>query len=89
MGKLGITELLVVLLIIAGLIFIGRAITLWYFKINERITQQHETNRLLRKLAGEPELQSTYINSARNSVHPTVSTAGSATQPLLGQYKSL
>jgi hypothetical protein len=53
---------------------IGRFVALWYYKIDDRITQQHETNRLLRKLAGEAEVESTYLNVARSKTKPTVST---------------
>jgi len=58
---------------------IGRVVALWYYKIDERIVQQHETNRLLRKLAGEPEIDSFYLKEARNKNTKTVSSAENAT----------
>lgn len=46
---LGITGLII-------LFFVCRELFCWYYKINERIALQKETNRLLRKLVGEPPI---------------------------------
>jgi len=81
MGKFGIMELVVILAVIAIIFFALRVLILWYYKIDERITQQHETNRLLRKLAGEPEINSPYLNSARSNANPVVSTGATAQKP--------
>jgi len=51
-------------------------------KIHERITQQHETNRLLRKLTGEPEVFSPYIKQERERVPSTVTPADDAVKPI-------
>ncbi len=64
------------------LFFIGRVAVLWYYKIDERITQQHETNRLLRKLAGEPPIESVYLDGARNNNTKTVSSKEDAAAPI-------
>lgn len=45
--------------------FIGRLLVLWYYKIDERLAQMHETNRLLRKLAGEEEVKSNYLTEVK------------------------
>lgn len=61
--------------------FIRNAV-LWYYKIDERITQQHETNRLLRKLAGEPEIGSVYLEKIREKNIKVVSSAEDAGKPI-------
>lgn len=48
---------LVFLFILVVLFFIFREVVNWFWKINEQIKLQKETNRLLRKIAGEPELE--------------------------------
>lgn len=45
-----------ILALIIAVFFLGRALFLWYFKVNDIIKNQNEQNRLLRKIAGEPEL---------------------------------
>ncbi len=54
-GALTIIAISIAILILLLLIF--REIVLWYTKVNERIALQKETNRLLRKLAGEKKLK--------------------------------
>ena len=39
------------------LLLIIRPLNLWYWKVNERLDNQKEQNRLLRKIAGEPEIK--------------------------------
>lgn len=46
--------ILLILLFIA-LLFLCRELFCWYWKVNERISNQKEIIRLLRKLAGEDE----------------------------------
>lgn len=46
--------ILLILLFIA-LFFLCRELLCWYWKVNERISNQKEIIRLLRKLAGEDE----------------------------------
>lgn len=46
---------LLLILTIIALFLVFRNINLWYFRINEIISNQQETNRLLRKIAGESE----------------------------------
>lgn len=44
-------------LLVAGFFFallIVREVVCWYWKVNEHIALQKETNRLLAKIAGEP-----------------------------------
>jgi len=66
------------LIIAIILFFIGQRVALWYFKIDDIITQQHETNRLLRKLAGEPTIESFYLKAARKKGHYLVSSEANA-----------
>lgn len=53
-------------IILALVIYLAlREVNCWYFKINEMLKQQQETNRLLRKIAGEqdePEQPAQEIN---------------------------
>jgi len=49
MGQ-SILILLIVVIIIAVIFLICREILLWYYKINERIKLQKETNELLKKI---------------------------------------
>lgn len=49
-------KVILVLIVIGVLWYALREIVCWYYKINERIDLQKETNRLLRKMVGEPEL---------------------------------
>jgi virulence-associated protein VapD len=70
-------------IIICGIIILfARGIALWYYKIDERITQQHETNRLLRKLAGEQEIGSVYLEKIREKNIKEVSSAEEAAKSL-------
>lgn len=84
MEKISTTELIIFIAGAALVFFVGRMIALWYYKIDDRITQQHETNRLLRKLAGEPYIESGYLTSDRSSNQPSVSSKDAATAPLSG-----
>lgn len=45
----------VILICLVALFFIVRGINLWYWRVDERISNQKEIIRLLRKIAGEPE----------------------------------
>jgi len=86
MEKVDLTTILiysVIFSVIAAIV--GYYLTQWYHKITERITQQHETNRLLRKLAGEPEIFSYYINEARAKKPSHVSDTTAAALPSPGQ----
>jgi hypothetical protein len=49
-------------LLILVLFLLGRRIVLWYMKIDESILLQKETNRLLRKIAGEKEIEEPLAN---------------------------
>ena len=44
---------LVVAGVLIGMFFLFREIFCWYYRINERVDLQKETNRLLKKIAGE------------------------------------
>lgn len=79
------TDLILYIACAIFIFFIGRVAMLWYYKIDERITQQHETNRLLRKLAGEPPIDSVYLESARGKNTKTVSSKETAETPLPGK----
>lgn len=54
-------ELMIVFLTITiatiGAFWIFREVVCWYWKINEAIKNQKEQIRLLRKIAGEPEIK--------------------------------
>lgn len=82
MGKIGTFEILILLGAPILFFFVVRVLILWYYKIDERIAQQHETNRLLRKLVGEPEIDSHYLTAARNNSKATVSTQANAQAPI-------
>lgn len=45
-----IVGIIIVTAIVVGLLFVIREIVCWYFKINERIDLQKETNKLLIKI---------------------------------------
>jgi hypothetical protein len=81
----GIEDVLLIAAIFSAIsIIAGYYLTRWFHKINERITQQHETNRLLRKLAGEPEVFSSYLNEARakKPAHVSDTTAAALPSPV-------
>jgi len=44
------TILIIILIIVIIIFLVGREIANWYFKINDRIKLQQETNELLKKL---------------------------------------
>ena len=51
------------IILIAFLVFLAlREVYCWYFKLNDILREQRETNRLLRKLTGEREPEATKSN---------------------------
>ena len=50
MGRFGIVEIIVILVVVIGVFFLIREVICWYYKINKQIELQEETNSLLKKL---------------------------------------
>jgi len=66
----GVLEVITNIAVLAIIFFRLRALILWYYEIDERITQQYDTNRRLGKLAGELEINSPHLNNARTILIP-------------------
>ena len=59
------------LVLFVCILLLCRELTCWYLKINIRIDQQNETNRLLRKIAGEPELSKENKSKEKKNISET------------------
>lgn len=57
MEEVKIEQILMSVIAIVVIALLIRELLCWYYKINKRLDNQKEMIRLLRKIAGEPELE--------------------------------